>query len=174
MLLPPEVAAVIQEVGSELGCHNDPRLLRSARSYTRLPCPSDDEDWAHCPHPAVCGAVVWRRTVAYRSQLLWSFPRFFSSPAPRVCRCCPLFSQDASRWRDSPLFLVARGIEKVPQDDRGLRESKFNSLADVLFVTTGCLLASLLRSVRTPSTAEFDCAQNTSPHACCVTFSPHT
>ena len=36
MLLPPEVAAVIQEVRGEPGCRNDPRLLRSARSYARL------------------------------------------------------------------------------------------------------------------------------------------
>ena len=36
MLLPPEVAAVIQEVRGEFGCHNDPRLLRSARSCDRL------------------------------------------------------------------------------------------------------------------------------------------
>ena len=31
MLLPPRIAAVFQEVPGELGCHNDPRLLRSAR-----------------------------------------------------------------------------------------------------------------------------------------------
>ena len=36
MLLPPEVAAVIQEVTGELGCHDDPPLLSSARSYARL------------------------------------------------------------------------------------------------------------------------------------------
>ena len=36
MLLPPEVAAAIQEVGGEPGCRNDPRLLRSARSFARL------------------------------------------------------------------------------------------------------------------------------------------
>ena len=36
MLLPPEVAAVIQDVGGEPGCHNDSRLFRSARSYARF------------------------------------------------------------------------------------------------------------------------------------------
>ena len=36
MLFPPDVAAVIEEVTGEPGCHNDPRLLRSARSYARL------------------------------------------------------------------------------------------------------------------------------------------
>ena len=36
MLLPSEVTAVIQEVGGEPACHNDPRLLRSARSCARL------------------------------------------------------------------------------------------------------------------------------------------
>ena len=37
MLLPPEVAAVIQEIiKGEPGCHNDLRLLRSERSYARL------------------------------------------------------------------------------------------------------------------------------------------
>ena len=36
MLLPLEVAVVIQEVRWEPGCHNDPRLLRSARSCARL------------------------------------------------------------------------------------------------------------------------------------------
>ena len=36
MLLPSEVAAVIQEVTGEPGCHNDPRLLRRARSNTRF------------------------------------------------------------------------------------------------------------------------------------------
>ena len=36
MLLPPEVAAVVQEVRGEPGCPNDLRLLRSARSYARL------------------------------------------------------------------------------------------------------------------------------------------
>ena len=36
MLLPPEVAAEFQEVRGKPGCHNDPRLLRSARSYARL------------------------------------------------------------------------------------------------------------------------------------------
>ena len=38
MLLPPEAAAVIQEITGDFGCHNDPRLLRSARSYARLVC----------------------------------------------------------------------------------------------------------------------------------------
>ena len=36
MLLAPEVAAVIQDYSGKLGCHNDPRLLRSARSHARL------------------------------------------------------------------------------------------------------------------------------------------
>ena len=36
MLLPSEVAAVIQEVTGEPGCHNDPRLLRRARSNSRF------------------------------------------------------------------------------------------------------------------------------------------
>ena len=36
MLLPPEVAAAIQEIMGEPGCHNDPRLLSGARSYARL------------------------------------------------------------------------------------------------------------------------------------------
>ena len=36
MLLPLEVAAVIQEVGGEPGCDNDSRLFRSARSYARV------------------------------------------------------------------------------------------------------------------------------------------
>ena len=36
MLLPPKVAAVNQEVSGEHRCHNDPRLLRSARSYAHL------------------------------------------------------------------------------------------------------------------------------------------
>ena len=36
MLPPPEVAAVIQEIPGEPGCHNEPHLLRSARSYARL------------------------------------------------------------------------------------------------------------------------------------------
>ena len=36
MLLPPEVAAVILVVRGDPGCDNDPRLLRSARSYARL------------------------------------------------------------------------------------------------------------------------------------------
>ena len=36
MLLPSLVTAVIQEVGGETGCHNDPRLLRGARLYARL------------------------------------------------------------------------------------------------------------------------------------------
>ena len=36
MLLPSLVTAVIQEVGGEPGCHNDPRLLRSARSCARF------------------------------------------------------------------------------------------------------------------------------------------
>ena len=36
MLLPPKVAAVIQEVRGEPGCHNDPRLLRSVLSYARV------------------------------------------------------------------------------------------------------------------------------------------
>ena len=35
MLLPPE-AAVNREITGEPGCHNDPRLLHSARSYARL------------------------------------------------------------------------------------------------------------------------------------------
>ena len=36
MLLPLEVAAVFQEIRREPGGHNDPRLLRSARSCARL------------------------------------------------------------------------------------------------------------------------------------------
>ena len=36
MLLPLEVAAVLQEVRVEPVCHNDPRLLRRAQSYARL------------------------------------------------------------------------------------------------------------------------------------------
>ena len=36
MLLPPEVAAVIHEIRGEPGCHNDLRLLCSARSYARF------------------------------------------------------------------------------------------------------------------------------------------
>ena len=35
-LLPLEVAAAIHEVRGEPGCHDDPRTLRSARSYARL------------------------------------------------------------------------------------------------------------------------------------------
>ena len=36
MLLPQEVAAVIQEIRGEPGRHNDPRLLRGARLHARL------------------------------------------------------------------------------------------------------------------------------------------
>ena len=35
-LLPLEVAAAIHEVRGEPGCHDDPRMLRSARSYAPL------------------------------------------------------------------------------------------------------------------------------------------
>ena len=36
MLVPQEVAAVIQEARGKPGCHNDPRKLRCARPYARL------------------------------------------------------------------------------------------------------------------------------------------
>ena len=40
MLPPPEVAAVIQEIRREPGCHDGTRLLRSVRSHA-LPSPFD-------------------------------------------------------------------------------------------------------------------------------------
>ena len=50
MLLPPEVAAVILEVRG--GTWMPQRSAAAAQcAILRSPCPSDDEDWAHCPHP---------------------------------------------------------------------------------------------------------------------------
>ena len=80
----------------------------------------------------VCGAVVWRRAVAYRSRLLWSCPR--RVPAlHHDCCCGRLFPQDANLWGDSSFSLLATSVEQAPQDDR-------------LFVADRFFLESLLHS----------------------------
>ena len=58
---------------------------------------------------------------------------------------------------DSQCFLLARGVEQVPQHDGSRGDQSFvqsNSLADALFVTDGFLLESPLRSVRQSDTIE--------------------
>ena len=122
--------------GGKPGCHNDPRLLRRPvrhpmkigvqcpRSSTRL-CARrllrEESPSAHrclfAPPPSVellSGDGPSRIEVDYSGFC----PRRVSWPSLRVRRRCRLFPQDASLWRDSSFFLMARGIEQVPQDDR--------------------------------------------------------
>ena len=53
MLLPQEVAAVIQEIRGEPGRHNDPRLLRCARLHARL-IRQTMKTGLTAPHPSTC------------------------------------------------------------------------------------------------------------------------
>ena len=106
MVLPLEEAAAIQEVRAEPGCHNDPRLLLSARSHARLVRLTALTLQPACvlgvffvkkenhlrlivdcrKANALC--VVWRRTVAHRSRLVWSCRRRGSWPWLGKARNC--------------------------------------------------------------------------------------
>ena len=98
----------------EPGCHNDPRLLRSARSYARLvrqtPSPF---------HPLACSAsllIAAKRTLCFAppppveslsgdglSRIeVDASERRVTWLVLRVCRCCGLLSEDAS-------FFVGQG-----------------------------------------------------------------
>ena len=130
MLLPPEVAAVIQEITGEPGCHHDPRPLRSARSYARLvrqtmkiglTAPTFDpfvkkketasglivdcrKANALFAPSATCGAVVWR----WLSRVEVGASGLVHGESPACTMGVPMLPTVStgcvSLWGDSPFF----------------------------------------------------------------------
>ena len=84
MLLPPEVATVIQQVRGEPGCHHDPRLLRSARSYARLV-----RQTMKIGLTAVLGVFLVKKKEIAVDSLLIASRRMPCSPLRRLWSCCP-------------------------------------------------------------------------------------
>ena len=99
---------------------------------------------------------LWNCCLEMDSRVLMSMHLALSTESPLACISgVPMLP--TAFTRDSSFFLLARGVEQLSQDDGSRGDQSFvqsNSLADVLFVTDGFLLESLLRSVRQSDTIE--------------------
>ena len=77
---------MIQEIRRELGCHNDARLLRSARSYARLVCQTMSIGLtALTLRPAFVLGVFFVKKNGDRFRLIvdcWKANALFSPPPP--------------------------------------------------------------------------------------------
>ena len=88
MLLPPEVTAVIGEIRRRTWMPQRSAIVAWPPPIS-APCPTNDEDWAHCPHPSTC-LCAWRLLRKKREKIvlgsLLTVARRMPCLHPATCR----------------------------------------------------------------------------------------